>query len=117
MRWLLLLICFATFCPAQTPTAKPVVDWKYLVLNGANAGAAGLDLWSTHRLLVTGQYKEGNPLMPKTTAGQAGVDAGICGVIAVGSYYLKKHGSKWWALAPVIGIGAHGFGATWNLTR
>ena len=115
--WLVvvLLLGFAGAIEAQAP--KPVIDWKYIALNGANMGAAGLDLWSTHRLLATGKYKEGNPLMPKTVAGQAGVDAGICGAVAVGSYYLKKHGSKWWAVLPVIGIGAHGVGATWNLTR
>jgi hypothetical protein len=115
MRLFLMIVVLRCACSAQTP--KPVIDWKYIALNGANAGAAGLDLWSTHHLLATGRYKEGNPLMPRTVAGQAGVDAGIIAGAAWSSWYLKKHGSKWWLLAPVVGIGAHGFGATWNLTR
>ena len=117
----ILLVIVALLLPltlvGQTVPPKPVLDWQYIALNGANAGAAGLDLWSTHRLLATGKYKEGNPFMPQSIGGQAAVDAGIAGSVVVGSWYLKKHGSKWWVVLPVIGIGAHGFGATWNLTR
>ena len=96
---------------------SPVIDWQYIALNSGYAASAGLDLWSTKRLLATGKYKEGNPLMPQSVGGQAAVDFGLVGLVAVESYWMKRRGYKKWWVAPTVGIGAHGFGVSWNLNR
>jgi hypothetical protein len=112
-----IVIVLSTACFAQAPAQAPVIDWKYLAVAGAYATATGVDLWSTHHLLSTGKYKEGNPIMPQSLGGQLAMDSGIFACETFLSYRIKKNGSKWWFLGPSIGIGSHIFGATWNLTR
>ena len=119
MKVAAIILALTLTAPAQVAPVRssPVIDWKYIALNSGYAASAGLDVWSTKRLLDTGKYKEGNPLMPQSVGGQAAVDFGLVGLVAVESYWMKRRGYKKWWVAPTVGIGAHGFGVSWNLNR
>ena len=88
-----------------------VIDSKFLLLNGLHIGLAALDIGLTQRCIASGRCREGNPMMPSSLAGQAGVGSAIVGYGFFVSYRMKKHESKAWWLSPMVGIGAHTAGA------
>jgi hypothetical protein len=59
---ILALVTLTAHAQVAPPVKPHVIDWKYIFLNSGYAASAGLDLWSTKRLLVTGNYHEGDPL-------------------------------------------------------
>lgn len=93
--------------PAIVP---PVVDHKFLLLNGLHLGMALFDVGMTERCISNHQCKEGNPMMPSSLGGQLGVSLGGFAYTAGASYYLKKHHSKSWWLPSLTGTIAHSVG-------
>jgi hypothetical protein len=131
MRILLLAVIAASACSAQQiPFAaierqatvpsytssivrggpQRTLDTRYYLLNGTHLEMMLLDVQMTRRCIADGHCKEGNPLMPSSLGGQLGVGFALVGSGAVSSYWLKRHHSRMWWIAPVVGIAAHGVG-------
>jgi hypothetical protein len=68
------------------------------------------DVVMTQRLIATGQYKEGNPLMPSSRGAQLGVDFALVGYGSYVSYKMKKQGYGSWWITPMIGVTTHSIG-------
>jgi hypothetical protein len=90
----------------------PVADSKtlsanYFLLNGLHLGMALFDVEMTQHCIADHQCKEGNPMMPSSQAGQLAVSFGLFGYASATSYWLKKHHSRLWWIAPSSGIVAH----------
>jgi hypothetical protein len=71
---------------------------------------AVFDVEMTQHCLADHHCAEGNPIMPSSHAGQLGVSFAMFAYGAGTSYWLKKHHSRFWWTAPVVGIGAHAAG-------
>jgi hypothetical protein len=108
---LALLLTAKVKCQEKPPAEKlGVVFW---IVNGANFGAAALDVESTQRCIRELKCHEGNPIMPSGRGGQYAEMMGIAAASTFVSAKLKRNGEKWIVL-PVIGITGHGFAASWN---
>ena len=68
------------------------------------------DVEMTQHCIADHHCKEGNPMMPSSQAGQLSVSFGTFAYASATSYWLKKHKSRLWALAPTVGITAHSAG-------
>ena len=86
------------------------LDSKYFLLNGMHLTMAMLDVVMTQRLIATGHYVEGNPLMPSSRGAQLGVDFALVGYGSFVSYKMKKQGSGQWWITPMIGVTTHSIG-------
>lgn len=86
------------------------LDSKYFLINGMHLTMAMLDVVVTQRLIATGQYKEGNPLMPSSRGAQLGVDFALVGYGSYVSYKMKKQGYGSWWITPMIGVSTHSIG-------
>jgi len=86
------------------------LDAKYFLVNGMHLTMAMADVVVTQRLIATGQYKEGNPLMPSSRGAQLGVDFALVGYGSYVSYKMKKQGYGSWWITPMIGVTTHSFG-------
>lgn len=105
----------ATNVPAFTSSITKgapsrTLDARYYLLNGLHLEMTLLDIQMTRRCINAGTCKEGNPLMPSSFGGQLGVGFALVGAGAAESYWLKRHHSHMWWIAPVVGIAAHGVG-------
>jgi len=87
-----------------------VLDAKYLLLNGQHLVLALADIEMAQRCIDEHTCKEANPLMPSSPAAKLSVNLGIFAYATGTSYYLKKHGCRWWWAPPVAGIGIHAAG-------
>jgi hypothetical protein len=103
--------------PPTVPTRQPVTGKKFLLLNGLHLGLALADIHTTQQCLAHHTCREGNPLMPSSSAGQYGISVGLVTMTAAGSYWLKRHNSPHWWIAPVIGISAHSAGLASGLAN
>ena len=88
-----------------------VFDSKFFLVNGLHMGLAALDIGLTQHCIATHRCREGNPLMPSSAVGQAAVNSAFVGYSFFISYRMKKHESKAWWIAPIVGTGAHTVGA------
>lgn len=95
----------------------PALGTRYFLLNGLHLGMAGLDLALTQRCIDAHRCREGNPLMPASLAGRAGVEFGLVGFGALVSGRMKLHGLHSWWVTPFIGIVAHGVGVATGLAH
>lgn len=113
MKNLLLIfgIAFALTAHAQT------VDKKFVIVNAVHLGLTVADIEVTQHCLANHTCRESNPLMPSCRAGAYAVGMGMVAGEAVSSYYLKRHGSRWWSVGPLIGIGSHTLGVSLTLAR
>jgi hypothetical protein len=91
--------------------APRTLNSRFFLVNGLHLGFAALDVGLTQHCIATHRCREGNPLMPSSLAGQAGVEAVLVSANALISYRLKKENSKLWWFMPTVGIGAHTVGA------
>ena len=107
----------AGFVRVPRVTVSRTLDSRYFLLNGLHLTMAMLDVAVTQRLIATGQYREGNPLMPSSLGAQLGVDFALVGYGSFVSYKLKKRGSNLWWISPAIGAAAHGVGAATGLAN
>jgi hypothetical protein len=89
----------------------------FFLLNGLEAGMAVLDVETTHHCIADHHCQEGNPLMPSNQAGALGVNLGLVAYSTFVSHKLKKHGNKFWWIAPVAGISSHGVGVASGLAH
>jgi hypothetical protein len=89
----------------------------YLVFNGAQVGMGILDVELTQHCIADNHCREGNPMMPSSQAGQVGVVLGLSAYSYFVSYKLKKQGSRFWWLAPAMGVTAHAAGAATGLAH
>lgn len=96
--------------PRPAAAEPPVVDRKFLLLNGLHLGMAMFDIGMTQHCIAEHQCQEGNPLMPSTLAGQLGVTLGLFAYSGGESYYLKKHRSRAWWVLPSAGVMTHSVG-------
>lgn len=103
--------------PSVARRVPPVFDRKFLLLNSAHLGAALADVELTQRCIANQHCREGNPLMPSSRGAQLGVSLGMFAVTAGESYWLKKHKSRLWWLAPTVGISAHILGVASGLAH
>jgi hypothetical protein len=87
-----------------------IIDAKYLALNGLHLTMAIADIEMTQHCIDAHTCREGNPLMPSSFAGKIGVNLGIVGYTAAGSYWFKKHESKKWWIMPIVGSAVHTVG-------
>lgn len=95
---------------------KPMMS-SFFLLHGLEAGMAVLDVEATHHCIADHHCQEGNPLMPSNQAGALGMNLGIVAYSTFVSHKLKKHGNKFWWLAPVAGISSHGVGVASGLAH
>jgi hypothetical protein len=87
-----------------------IMDAKYFALNGVHLSMAIADIEMTQHCIDEHTCREGNPMMPSSFAGKIGVNLGIVGYTAAGSYWFKKHGSKKWWIMPIVGSAVHTVG-------
>jgi len=95
---------------------KPMMS-SFFLLNGMQAGLAVLDVETTHHCIADHHCQEGNPLMPSNQAGALGVNLGLVAYSSFLSHKMKKHGNKFWWIAPVTGISSHGVGIASGLAH
>ena len=107
----------AGFVLAPPAKASRTVDAHYFLLNGLHLELALLDIEMTRRCIADDRCREGNPLMPSSLAGQLSVGFALVGSGAASSYRLKKRNSRFWWIAPVVGIAAHGVGFASGIAR
>jgi hypothetical protein len=107
-RYLLILALCCTLHAQERPRT---VDAPFVALNAASLGAAAFDAAMTRRCIDSGTCHETNPLMKGSAGRMYGVALGTAAAGTFFSYEAKKHGSKTWMIAPLVSIGAHGFGA------
>jgi hypothetical protein len=100
----------AEFNSMPVARSPKVVDSKYLWVNGLDLGLAVTDVAMSQRCIDQHTCVEANPLMPSSLAGKFGVDLGAVAYAAGVSYYMKKHKSSWWWLAPLAGASFHSGG-------
>jgi hypothetical protein len=93
-----------------SPPPQHTVDARYYLINGVHLEMMLLDVQMTRHCINAGTCKEGNPLMPSSLGGQLGLGFAFVGGGIVDSYYLKRRHSRFWWIAPVVGIAAHGVG-------
>ena len=89
----------------------------YFLFNGAQVGMGILDVEFTQHCIADHHCQEGNPLMPSSQAGQIGVVAGLSAYSYFVSYKLKKQGSRFWWIAPAMGVATHTAGAATGLAH
>jgi hypothetical protein len=97
--------------------SRDVVDAKFILLNGQQLVVALADVAISQRCIDGHQCAEANPFMPSSLAAKLSLDLGISAYATSTSYYLKKHGSKWWWFPPVSGIAIHTVGLTSGLAH
>jgi len=95
---------------------KPLMS-GFLLLNGLQAGMAVLDVETTHHCIADHHCREGNPLMPSSQAGALGVNLGLVVYSTFVSHKLKKHGNRFWWIAPMAGISSHSVGVASGLAH
>ena len=95
---------------------KPLMS-SFFLLNGLETGMAVFDVETTHHCIADHHCQEGNPLMPSSQAGALAVNLGLVAYSTFVSYKLKKHGSKFWWIAPVAGISSHSVGVASGLAH
>ena len=100
----------ASLRPEKTG-ADRVVNRRFLLINSLHLATAMLDVALTQECIANHQCKEGNPMMPSSQVGQLAVSLAFVSYGAGVGYWLKKHGSKMWWLAPVVGTASHIVGA------
>ena len=104
MRFLILtLALLSCSCPAQSTRA-------FVLLNSAQVGASIADLSLTQQCIDAHTCVEGNPLLPRSTAGRWGVTLGVSALTVATSWLMRKHRKRGWYAGPVVGIAAHGMG-------
>ena len=86
------------------------LDSRYFLFNGLHLTMAMLDVAVTQHLIATGQYREGNPLMPSSLGAQLGVDFALVSYASFVSYKMKKQRSGEWWITPMIGVTTHSMG-------
>ncbi len=94
-----------------------VVDRNFLLINGLHVATAILDVELTQSCIASHSCKEGNPMMPSSQAGQLAVSFAFVSYGAGIGYWLKKHGSRMWWLAPTAGTASHIAGAATGLAH
>jgi hypothetical protein len=105
------LVAVYTFRPPK------VVDTNFLLLNSQHLILALADIEMSQRCIDAHTCTEANPLMPNSLAAKFGVNLAVFANATFGSYYLKKHGSRYWWLPPVSGAGIHAVGLTSGLAH
>jgi hypothetical protein len=86
------------------------MDAHYFLINGAHLSMAVLDIGMTQHCIAAHRCTEGNPLMPKSFAGQLSVELPLVGLGSGVSYSMKKQRFRGWWIAPAVGAAAHGVG-------
>ena len=102
----------AGFVRVPRVTVSRTLDSRYFLLNGLHLTMAMIDVAVTQRLIATGQYREGNPLMPSSLGAQLVVDFALVGYGSFVSYKMKKEGSSEWWITPMIGVATHSVGVS-----
>ncbi|MGP8259833.1 MAG: hypothetical protein ACLQM6_07765 [Acidobacteriaceae bacterium] len=102
----------AGFVRVPRVTVSRTLDSRYFLLNGLHLTMALLDVVVTQRCIATGQYREGNPLMPSSLGAQLGVDFALVGYGSFVSYKMKKEGFGEWWITPMIGVATHSVGVS-----
>ena len=109
MKHLALFVLLAML-PALHAQGQPrTITPGFVALNAANFGVAALDVALTRQCIDNGTCHEVNPLMKGSAIHMYTVTLGMATAGTVFSYYAKKHDSKTWLVAPIVGIAAHGF--------
>jgi hypothetical protein len=98
------------FTPPASPRAPRVASSNFFLVNIGFLGMAVADVELTQRCIASHHCIEKNPLMPSSQAGQLTFDLGLVAGVSGISYWLKKHNSPLWWLAPTTGIGVHTVG-------
>ena len=105
------LLLSAASLYAQTPSMQAqVFDKKFVALNAGYLSSALIDTAITQDCVRAQTCVEGNPWVPKSAWGQAGVAIGMAGATTFVSYEMRKHGSRLWWLPPAVGIAGHAVG-------
>ena len=102
-KWLLLLLSLLLVRPTHAQT----IDWKYLAVNSADAGAAAWDFYETQRCISHGTCVETNPL-GQNKAGRVALLVGGPAVNALISWEMKKHHIALWPVFPIAEGVIHG---------
>jgi hypothetical protein len=92
--------------PSPPPASHRTLSKGYLFVNGLHVGTAMLDVALTRHCIANHTCREANPLMPSSAGGQVSVDSALVGYISWFSYEMKKHQSRSWWCAPMIGSAA-----------
>jgi len=98
-----------------SPAVSPTFSRSYFLLNGLHLGLALFDVELTQHCIADHHCGEGNPIMPASHAGQLGISFGMFAYAAGTSYWLKKHHSRYWWIAPAAGIVGHSVGVSTGL--
>lgn len=98
-------ITIARTSPINKPFGK-----QFWLMNGLHLGMAMFDVAMTQQCISSHRCVEGNPMMPKSMAGQIGINLGVFGYSTFTSYRMKKHHSRRWWIAPTVGIASHSVG-------
>lgn len=103
---------FVSRDPASRPPGSlRTSNTRYFLVNGLHLGTAMLDVALTQHCIANHACRETNPAMPSSAGGQVGVDVALVGYTSWVSYQMKKHQSRLWWFAPMIGAAAHVIGA------
>jgi hypothetical protein len=101
---------WSSYRPVSPVATSRTLSANYFLLNSLHLGMALFDVEMTQHCISDHQCKEGNPMMPSSQAGQLAVSFGLFGYASATSYWLKKHHSRLWWIAPSTGIVAHSAG-------
>ena len=104
-------------CTSPPPASHRTLSKGYLFVNGLHLGTAMLEVALTRHCIANHTCREANPLMPSSAGGQISVDLALAGYISWFSYEMKKHQSRSWWCAPMIGSAAHAVGTETGMTH
>jgi hypothetical protein len=93
--------------PPVSPARRRIADRNFLLLNGLHLSLSFADFAMTQHCIAEHKCVEANPMMPSSRGGQIGVGIGVFSYTLAGSYWIKKHNSRLWWIAPGVGIAAH----------
>jgi len=96
----------------SSPVVSHTFSRSYFLLNGLHLGMALFDVELTQNCIADHHCREGNPIMPSSRAGQLGISFGTFAYASGTSYWLKKHHSRYWWIAPAAGIVGHSVGVS-----